>query len=128
MYSLIYKPGIKKALKNIKKSNSKNFFNEFKEVLENIAKDPYKAGIAYKGNLKGFYKYSYSDNPEYRIIYAVYDKSYLIKNLADFNDISFTKEDLKSISGIVDLTFVKTREECNNLYKQKKKYWQDKLR
>lgn len=128
MYILSVRNDVTRSLKKIKKSCSKKAFNEFKIILDEICKDPVGSGEAYTGNLTGMFKYVHGTKPEYRIIYAFYDMEHIKANPNCFEDLELTEEDFEIEEGIVDVMFIKTREECNNLYKKNLKYFQDKLR
>lgn len=67
------------------------------------------------GNLKDLYHYNFGRRPEYRIVYAV-------TVCCDQPDCP-SDEDIaqgESCSGLIDLLFIATREECNNLYNKKR--------
>lgn len=128
MYILSVRRDAEKSLKKIKKSCSKKAFSEFIDILDEICEDPETAGEPYTGNLSGMYKYVHGIKPEYRIIYSFYEMEHIKENPDCFEDIELSEEDFENEEGIVDILFVKTREECNNLYKKKLPYFQDKLR
>lgn len=128
MYKLYFRKDASRSLKKIKKSNSKSFVSEFLEIFEEIQNDPYLAGEPYSGSLQGFYKYVHGESPEYRIIFSVYEKDFMIENSGEFEDCELSEDDFQTIDGLVDIIWIKTREDCNNLYKQKSKYFQEKVR
>lgn len=128
MYKLCLRKDAIKSLKKIKKSNSKTFVAEFEEIFKELCEDPYKAGIPYVGNISGFYKYCHGDSPEYRIIFSIHEKQQICDEPEEFDDLELSNDEMENFSGIIDIVFLKTREECNNLYKQNSDYFKDKLR
>jgi mRNA-degrading endonuclease RelE of RelBE toxin-antitoxin system len=125
MYNLIYRKEVIKSLKKIKRSNSKTFVKEFLDIFTQIAKEPAK-GEVYVGNLSGFFKFKYGKSPQYRIIYKVYSIDEIKSNPEEFEDIDI--KSLENCEGIIDLIFLRTREECTSLYAQPKSYFKTKER
>lgn len=125
MYKLAYRKEVEKTLKKIKRSNSKKFVEEFKEIFKVIAEQP-ENGQPYVGNLEGFYKYVHGERPQFRIIYQFYSIEEIHGNRAQFEDIS--DDELEEMDGLVDLVFLRTREDCNQLYKESKAYFKAKKR
>jgi len=81
-------------------------------------------GEKLKGDFHGFCKFSFGRNPEYRLVYKIYDcrieKGGNIKCM--FDDIEHTEEELLNCNGLIEFVLIKTRETMNNLYAQSKKY------
>lgn len=99
--------------------------DEVLKLSDEIIKKP-TSGEPLKHSLRGFTKYSFNRKPEYRLIYAVYKCSAADKN-SKLNqcrhvDIVHQCGELSNCEGLIEFIWVKTREECNNLYSQDKKY------
>lgn len=98
---------------------SQECFSEFHSALSSIQTDPF-IGEPLSGNLTGIYKVIVGrDNPkisEYRILYSIYTSEQISKMNDAFDDCS----DYHSggYSGIVEILYIVTREDCNNLYRK----------
>ena len=81
-------------------------------------------GEKLKGNFKGFYKFPFGHNPEYRLVYKIYNcRTYKDGNpVCMFDDIEHTLEELLECNGLIEYVLIKSREEMNNLYSQSKKH------
>jgi len=104
-----------KAYKNNKPARAL-IQSEIAKVVEN----PY-IGRPYVGNLSTLMKHSFGDRPAYRLIYRLYkccDARF--EGGACVQPDSILPPDCQ---GLVDLIHIKTREECNNLYKLGKGYF-----
>ena len=95
-----------------------------REALSEIHKD-YKIGKKLSGNMSGFMNYSYNKKPELRVIYSVSHCNHEHKQeLTCKLKMTHTEAEIESCEGVIDFVFVKTREQCNNLYNLKKKEFQ----
>jgi mRNA-degrading endonuclease RelE of RelBE toxin-antitoxin system len=71
MYELRYKPLAEKYFKKLKE---KSLITAFCDALTLIAKDPYKAGEAKKGDLAGIYcRDLYHNKINYEIAYQIFE-------------------------------------------------------
>jgi mRNA-degrading endonuclease RelE of RelBE toxin-antitoxin system len=98
---------------------------EVLEISDEIIENP-TSGEPLRHSMKGFSKYSFNRKPEYRLIYAIYncllaDKNHKL-NKCHHDDVTHYEKELASCEGLIEFIWVKTREECNNLYSQDKKY------
>jgi mRNA-degrading endonuclease YafQ of YafQ-DinJ toxin-antitoxin module len=178
MYKVQYKKTFAKSLeKFIKDSdlNSAEAENAIKTIIENPKNLPSKM---LKGNMLGFINFSFSHNPEMRIIYKFYDCSCLAKtdstkicrfedreetdDATDLQPKLLTADEIDKLNqieaqhntsevnlentefatdtgveqripnihclGLIDFILIATREECNNIYKKPKKYWDKQSR
>lgn len=86
------------------------------EIIENPA-----IGEFLVGSWVGFQKVSFHNKPQIRLIYRVYPCCRNAENQSEDACI-YEEEPNEECSGLIDFLFLKTREECNNLYAQRKSY------
>lgn len=122
MYTLVTCKHFDRELKKISKKMPKPTFKDLGSHLKSLHENPH-SGEQLSGNLRDFWKYKFGKRPEYRIIYALYERESVLNNLVEFEDISEEIIDAEEFEGIIELCFIKTREECSRLYTQKKKYF-----
>ena len=82
MYDLRYKPSAEKYFKKLK---NKGMILVFKDALTEISKDPYNAGKAKTGDLKGIYcRDVFYNKVNYEIAYQIFeeDGNYVVVILA----------------------------------------------
>jgi len=93
------------------------------EKMIEIIDNP-EIGRGYIGDKIGFFKLSFGEKPEYRIIYQIYEccQKSNPEQECPFKDQDFSEGDCK---GVVSFSFVRTREECNNLYKKDRAYFDE---
>lgn len=129
-YKVTHRPQFAKAIRKLQKKNPR-LVEEILVEADRIQANPtqYEALTA---NLKGFSSAHFHRNPEYRIMFKVYEcqkqaeksKEYYCE-LAEITQC----EDRKECNGLIDFVFVDTREEFNKKYKLTKKdlknfiYW-----
>jgi Txe/YoeB family toxin of Txe-Axe toxin-antitoxin module len=118
-----------KSKKKLKKSRSKDFMKELQELVNKLEEDPYAISEAYTGNLEGLRKVTFSNSPQMRIILAIYEKEYVDENSDEFEDLEIEQEIWDKSAGVVDILFIKTREDCTKeVYNKSKKDIQNILR
>lgn len=173
MYKVQYKKTFAKSLEKFIKDSDLNSA-EAEKAIKTIIENPKNLlSKMLKGNMLGFVNFSFSHNPEMRIIYKLYDCSCLAKTDAaqicrfeDAGKIDTSDEQPQGLSadeldklnqpeeiqntseidlentdlveteqmlntdclGLIDFVIIATREECNNIYKKPKKYWDKQLR
>ena len=118
--------------RDLKKLTKKN--KPLKEVIKahvlQVIENP-DIGELYVGNLHPFRKVGFGESPQYRLIYVLYDccpiEDKVDEIICRFDDVE-ELEDETACQGMVEFVFVKTREDCNNLYRKHKKYFEKYLR
>lgn len=102
-----------------------------KEQIERIIENP-NIGEMMSGNIFPFMKSAFGESPQYRILYVKYDCCLIVKDNKQGSDCKFDDleplEEVAECEGMIEFAFVRTREDCNNLYKQSKKYFENYLR
>jgi hypothetical protein len=83
-------------------------------------------GEAYGHTLQGHFKYKFGHNPEYRLIYRIYNccENPLENEICIQMDTHISPPDCQ---GLIDFIYIRTREECNLLYKRDRNYFEDTL-
>lgn len=120
-YKVTHRPQFEKSIKKLKTKNSL-LVEEILAQADLIQKDPSQFEKL-TGNLKGLYSAHFHRNPEYRMLFKVYECRIKEKK-ADFKCslYEFTEDnDPTNCKGLIDFIFVETREEFNRLYKLPKK-------
>ena len=110
-------PSFIKDIKDFKKNKPLQI--KILEHIDTIVANPANLGFLV-GNLAGLRKYCFGSHPEYRIIFRLYDccnagqeaEKICPHPVADVADTD--------CSGLIQLLHVKTREDCNRLYKKGK--------
>lgn len=87
--------------------------------VEDVISNP-GSGSPYESNLSGLYKLTFGDRPQYRIIYRLYQ-------CCDMKQEDCDPPGNQECKGLIQLLYVKTREECNNLYKKEKSYFDQSI-
>lgn len=95
-----------------------------KKLIKDIQLNP-TLGKFLKGNLVGYRSVAFSRSPELRLIYQVH-KCHHENGKCAVEECQV--KDSNDCSGYLHLNFVKTREECNNLYARKKRYFEKQKR
>lgn len=92
------------------------------EKVQAIVENP-DIGTAYERDLLGFYKLSFGEQPEYRLIYRRYN---CCQKMDGENECPVPDPDTANdkCEGVVSFVFIRTREECNNLYRREKAYFE----
>ncbi len=116
MYKFVPFKKLRKDLKKIKKSNSKEFYSDLESVIKAIGDDPLNYGVPYTGKLDGYFKVVFGEKPEYRIIYSFTNLEDIKTRPEDFLDC-FIDDDFENYDGIYEVFYIRTREECTKLYK-----------
>lgn len=127
MYRVAYRTSFAKDLKAFKKN--KPLKEQVKKAVLEVIENP-DIGIPYKANMQGLIKYSFYERPQMRIIFAQYDccTGYDEKSIeCRFEGVEELEEG-ESCNGLIDFVFVKTREQCNNLYRKNRAYFENYLR
>jgi mRNA-degrading endonuclease RelE of RelBE toxin-antitoxin system len=124
-YKVSVESSFRQDLKSFKKNPQAE--KEIKEGVLQILDNP-MAGEYLRGNLSGIRKISIGRRPEYRIMYRLYQCCNPDK---DNCEVCIVKTDdeipAEECMGLIQFVFVKTREECNNLYGLSKKYFDGTL-
>lgn len=116
-YKIRMAAGFAKDSKQFK--NQESAKKQIKIWLESIIKNP-EIGESLKGSWDGYKKVGFHSKPQIRIIYKVYACCTAEMKLT--GECRFGEESEEDCDGLIDFIFVKTREECNNLYAESKKY------
>lgn len=119
-----YKIQIESSFSRDMKSFKKNarLKQEIGEHLESILADP-GAGKRLSSNMEGLFNYGFGSKPQYRIIYRLYNCCDMgVADCPPFQEGDGDTEE--GCKGLIQFLFIKTREECNNLYNFKKKYFE----
>lgn len=118
-YRVVHLSSFQKDVKGFKKQPS--IVSEAKEKILEIIENPATGGFLLK-SWEGFQKVSFHNKPEIRLIYRVYPCC-MLKDIEHKNESCIYEDEvLEDCSGLIDFVFMKTREECNNLYALSKKY------
>ncbi len=121
MFQFKFRTSFLADLKFFKKDKAKQELIQHccKEIIAN----PY-LGSFLKSNMQGYLNFEFARKPELRILYKIYyccDNHQKIQGLCRFEYANVCSY---QCYGLIDFVFCKTREECNQLYKQSKKYFQ----
>jgi hypothetical protein len=98
------------------------------KIKEEIKKNPL-LGENLKANLNRYKSFHFGHKPQYRLLYEFVSKcKKIIKKEKDkiiyeciFPDVVHTKDEVYKCDGLITFCYIKTREECNNLYSYNKK-------
>ncbi len=90
-----------------------------KDKIKEIIEDPSIGGFLLN-SWAGFQKVSFGTKPEIRVIYKVYPCC--MPEGSENTTCIYQDEEQENCKGLIDFVFIKTREECNNLYAQNGKY------
>ena len=121
-YKIAYRSSFERDLKSFKKDKSLKL--AIKDRLEALVNNP-TMGVPLVGQWSGFYKLAFHDRPALRILYVIYPCCPLDVKEQDscrFDDLPFDDPTSTECLGMVEFVFVRTREECNNLYAKGKSY------
>ncbi len=128
-YKVSYQNCFERDLKKITKKN-KPLKDIIKVQVLQVIENP-NIGELYSGNLYPFRKIGFGESPQYRLIYVLYDccpiQDKQEEIVCRFDDVE-ELEDETICQGMVEFIFIKTREDCNNLYRKSKKYFEKYLR
>lgn len=116
-------------VKNTFKQDLKAFKNTpaFKDVKAAIIKvlDNPEAGEPMVGNMAGILKVSFYDRPGKKKNQPYLRLLYKVKACCDQTECEYGDKPETTCDGVIILMFVKTREDCNNLYSLSKSYFDD---
>ncbi|MEN9612911.1 MAG: hypothetical protein RLZZ628_3725 [Bacteroidota bacterium] len=121
-YKIAYRSSFERDLKAFKKD--KLMKQAIQSQLERLVEQP-TMGKLLLGQWSGFYNVSFHQRPELRILYVLYPCCPLAvkeQSLCRFDDLQDIAPDTDACEGMIEFVFVKTREECNNLYAKDSKY------
>lgn len=122
-YKVSYHSSLAKDLKAFKKSRPIKELIQLK--MEEVIKNP-DIGAVYEHNIAGIYKLRFEyDKTSYRLLY----KKYACCKTTDLTVCPFEEnEGMKDdeCQGGVDFLFVRTRDNCDNLYKKDAAYFDNK--
>lgn len=121
-YKIAYRSSFERDIKAFKKDKLQK--EAIKANLEKLVNDP-SIGKPLVGQWSGFYNFSFHDKPSLRILYVIYPCCPLDlkeKHLCRFDDLPDDDPTSEECLGMVEFVFVRTREECNNLYSKNKSY------
>ena len=118
MYQSSRRNSFERDVKGYKKNKPLMF--EIKDAVQTVVSNP-DVGEEMTKNWKSFRNYHFGRKPEMRLIYVIIpcckDEKVDYKCQATSLEL-----DTSGCEGIVEFIFVKSREECNNLYTKDKKY------
>lgn len=122
-YKTSYLTRFERDVKAFKKNKSmKNLiFEQVKAIVENPG-----IGKALVANLDGLYNVGFGDHREYRLLYRMYACCQRPNEITECPVADPLVSD-NECEGVVSFIFIKTREECNNLYRKKKAYFDETL-
>lgn len=126
-FKVSYLKSFERDIKSFKKNKpAKKIIQQ--SVLE-LLDNPH-LGSPLNRNIDRFWRHRFSEKPEFRIIYVIYDCCPVDLNRPEycrFDDVESLTEGVKC-EGLIEFAFVRTREDCNNLYKQSREYFENYLR
>jgi len=120
-YKITYRPQFEKSIKKIAKTNPQ-LANDIFDLADKIQLEP-SSYPSLKGNLSTFKSVHFHRNPEYRILFKIYECHKESKNNIHeclLHEITLDSEP-QNCKGLIDFVFVETRETFNRLYKLSKK-------
>jgi len=118
-YKIAYRSSFERDFKKLKPA-IQNFVLDIADKVQNGTLQ----GEKLKGNFQEFYKIPFGHNPEYRLVYKIYNCR-ISENgnpTCLFDDIEHTIEELIKCNGLIEFVLIKTREKMNNLYSLPKKH------
>ncbi len=117
-YTVVIRSSFKKDYKKFKGKMKKSIT----DILTQIQGNP-NLGSVLSNNMDGFLKFRFNNSPQYRILYTVYNcpNPTALQNCI-YKD-ACSDASISDCEGIIDFVLIKTREEMNNLYNKKKKYY-----
>lgn len=121
-YKIAYRSSFERDLKSYKKD--KSLKEAIKQSLEKLVDNP-TIGIPLVSQWSGFYKFPFHDRPSLRILYVIYPccpMDVKEQDLCRFDDLPADDPESNQCLGMVEFVFVRTREECNNLYSKGRTY------
>lgn len=105
--------------------NNHELKKEIAYWISRIVQTP-EIGELLKGSWEGYRKIGFHTKPQVRIIYRLYPCC--TDEVKEAQICRFESVETESCAGLVDFIFVRTREDCNNLYAKSKKYSEGFLR
>jgi mRNA-degrading endonuclease RelE of RelBE toxin-antitoxin system len=118
-YKVSFHSQFERDVKAFKKNKpvKKLVFEQVQAVIENPGK-----GEPMVANMLGVYKVSFGERPQYRLLYRKYE---CCQKPGEEIECPVSDPDTPNdeCKGVVTFIFVKTREECNNLYKKERVYF-----
>jgi mRNA-degrading endonuclease RelE of RelBE toxin-antitoxin system len=127
---MAYKVSMRNSFSKDYKRLSADLQQAVMDSSEVIERDP-SCGKPMSNNLSGLTKFSFGRKPELRILYVVYDCRFIRGKEYDCRygeEIPHEGDELLTCNGLIEYVYVKTREECNNLYSQRKKHFKNLFR
>jgi len=123
-YKVSFHPRFERDLKAFKKDKPVRAMiaAQVKAVIENP-----DLGEGYTANLSGLYKVSFGQSPQHRLLFRKYQCCQKSVGVGPVCPVDDPDVEMSECEGVVSFLFVKTREECNNLYKKGKPYFDETL-
>ena len=121
-YKIAYRSSFERDLKAFKKD--KSLKEAIRTHLQKLVENP-TIGDPLVGAWSGFYKLPFHDRPALRILYVIYPCcpfDVKERHLCRFDELSIDEPTPAECLGMVEFVFVRTREECNNLYAKGRSY------
>lgn len=115
-YQVAHTTNFERDMKQFKKNKPAKLLilEKVKEIIANPS-----IGEDYLHNLQGFKKYSFGESPQYRLIYTV-------MSCCPYEEKCGTEQET-GCNGLINFVFIRTREECNQLYKKDAAYFEQYL-
>ena len=119
-YKIAYLSSFSKDLKGFRKNAE--IMEELPSIIEAIIANP-QVGEPLLKSWEGFRRVSFGNRPQVRVVFKYYPCcSQEIKEQGECRFGPYEELEITECEGLIDFVFLRTREDCNNLYAQNRKY------
>lgn len=127
-YQVCFTNHFKHDSKAIAPDRNKKLQDDIKNELAAIIENP-KAGEVMKNNMSGLLKHSFGNKPAIRILYTLRECKCANNDTGTVDvDDECPPDQIDNCEGVIVFVIIRTREDCNKIYKQGKKYFQKILK